>query len=217
MATGFIIKTVVIDGAEQVYSVYIPKDYDPKKAWPLVMFLHGIGERGSDGLLQTEVGIGRAIRRWPERFPCIVIMPQCPTTKTWGSDIELIDQSMQITREECNIDPDRIYLTGLSMGGFGTWMYGAKHPDFFAALLPICGGGKTAAAPILAKLPIWAFHGLDDTTVPPKMSQEMVEAVRKAGGDVRYTEYPGVGHNSWDNAYADPEVVAWMLQQKRAH
>ncbi len=214
-ATGFLTKTLEVKGQAYVYCVYVPRDYDPAKAWPLVLFLHGVGERGTDGLLQTEVGIGRAIRRWPDRFPCLVVMPQCPTSVWWTNVIELMDRSLAETREAYNIDPNRIYLTGLSMGGFGTWMYGAMRADYFAALVPICGSGKTDDASKLAQVPIWALHGSDDTRVKPEKSREMVEAVKKAGGKVKYTVYPGVGHNSWDRAYGDPKVIKWMLRQTR--
>jgi predicted peptidase len=118
-------------------------------------------------------------------------------------------------RAAYTIDPKRIYLTGLSMGGFGTWGFAPSHIDTFAALMPICGGGSKKDAPALAKLPIWAFHGGDDETVPAEKSREMVEAVKAAGGKVKYTEYPGVGHNSWDAAYGDPEAIEWLLKQRK--
>jgi len=215
MATGFVNKVMQVDGVSHNYAVYVPRDYTPGRAWPMVVFLHGIGERGSDGLLQTEVGIGRAIRRHPERFPCIVVMPQCPDTVFWDKATGLIDTAMADTRAAYNIDPKRIYLTGLSLGGFATWIYGAHHADLFAALIPICGGGNPGDAGVLATLPIWAFHGTDDTAVPVLKTRIMVEALKKAGGNIKYTEYPGVEHNSWDPAYDDPETMKWLLQQSK--
>ncbi len=213
--TGFLNKCMTVDGVERTYVVYVPRDYDAGRSWPLVVFLHGMGERGDDGLLATAVGIGNAIRFHQDRFPCVVVMPQCPADKTWVAAFPHIDEALQLTREEYSIDPDRITLTGLSMGGYGTWAYGARHNEVFAALMPICGGGKAADAPDLSKLPIWAFHGGSDSVVSPEESRKMVKAVQEAGGDVRYTEYPGVDHNSWDNAYGDPEAIAWLLGQKR--
>jgi len=215
IATGFIDKTINIDEKEYAYSVYIPKGYDPSKKWPFAVFLHGIGERGDDGLLQTDVGIGRAIRRNPERFPFIVAMPQCPKDSMWDKRFDLIDSVVAQSLAELSIDEKRMYVTGLSMGGFGAWLYGAARVDKFAAILPICGGGKIDDAPALAKIPIWAFHGAEDSVVKPEKSREMVEAVKKAGGDVKYTEYPGVNHNSWDKAYGDEEAIAWLLKQSR--
>jgi len=204
-----------VGGASRTYVVYVPENYDPARRWPLVVFLHGMGERGDDGLIQSEVGIGTAIRRNEGRFPCIVVMPQCPDDRKWTDAFDHIDRAIAGVSKDYTIDPDRMLLTGLSMGGFGTWSYGAEHADRFAALMPICGGGNVEDAPALATLPIWAFHGGSDETVPPQRSREMVEAVEAAGGDIRYTEYPEAGHNSWDRAYGDPEAIAWLLAQKK--
>jgi predicted peptidase len=213
-ATGFLNKTMAVDGHERRYVVYVPSDYTPKKTWPLILFLHGAGERGDDGLIQTEVGIGRAIRRHADRFPCIVVMPQCPRTVWWDKAFIDMETALSRTEEEYAIDPKRVYLTGLSLGGFGTWTYGALHADRFAALMPICGGGNPADAEKLARLPIWAFHGADDQTVPPAKSEEMVDAIRKANGNVQYTVVPNTGHNSWDAAYDNPETIKWLLEQR---
>lgn len=212
---GFLVNSMTVRDRERLYALYVPPEYTPEESWPLVVFLHGIGERGDDGLFQTEVGIGRAIRRHADRFPCLVLMPQCPEGRLWGGAVEDIETAMAQTRAGYNVDPARIYLTGLSMGGYGTWRYGAEHVDLFAALVPICGGGRPQDADELAKVPIWAFHGAEDRSVDPRKSREMVDAVREAGGDVRYTEYPGVGHNSWDAAYDDPNTVEWLLDQRK--
>ena len=214
-ATGFINK-VVQSGAEvRRYVVYVPREYDPAVAWPLIVFLHGLGERGDDGLLQTQVGLPAAIRRWPDRFPCLVLMPQCPESTYWDGAIESIEAALAKTLSEYSVDTTRITLTGLSMGGFATWIYGARAADTFAALMPICGGGNVESAAVLAETPIWAFHGADDTVVPVEQSRAMVEAVRGAGGDPRYTEYPDTGHNAWDKAYADAKAVKWLLNQTK--
>jgi len=213
--TGFIQKTMTVNGKDRAYAVFVPRDYDPHKAWPLVVFLHGSGERGSDGFLQTDVGIGHAIRQNADRFPCIVVMPQCPKKVWWDKAFDDIDLATSLTMKEYTIDKRRVYLTGLSMGGFATWVYGADHVDRFAALMPICGGGRPQDAPKLAKVPIWAFHGALDKTVNPQESRRMVEAVKKAGGDVRYTEFPNDEHNSWDDAYGDAKAIRWLLSQKK--
>ena len=214
-ATGFLIKTMAVENRQRPYVVYVPREYDPGRQWPLIVFLHGIGERGDDGLLQTEVGIGRAIRRHARRFACLVLMPQCPEDRMWGDATTDIETAMAQTRDEYNIDPSRIYLTGLSMGGFGTWLYGAAHVETFAALMPICGGGNPDDAEKLATIPIWAFHGADDPRVDARRSRQMVDAVKKAKGTIRYTEYPGVEHNSWDQAYDDPKAIRWLLKQRK--
>lgn len=213
--TGFLDKVIDVGGRLRRYEVYVPYDYDPKQSWPVILFLHGAGERGEDGLKQTAVGIGHAIRMNPDRFPTIVVMPQCPEDVWWDAALDDVKIALDQTRAEYNIDPNRIYLTGLSMGGFGTWIYGAAEVDTFAALMPICGGGKLEDAAKLARVPIWAFHGDADETVKPEESRKMVEAVKKAGGRVQYTEYKGVGHNSWDAAYGDAKAIKWLLQQRR--
>ncbi len=215
MTTGCVNKTMSIDGTERRYVVYVPYEYEPAREWPLVLFLHGAGERGDDGLIQSEVGIGRAIRRWSERFPCIVVMPQCPRGVWWDKALPHAELAMEQTRAEYRIDPARVYLTGLSMGGYGTWLIGAREPVQYAALMPICGGGEPGDAKELARTPIWAFHGGKDGTVKPEESRRMVEAVKKAGGDVQYTEFPDLSHNSWDAAYSDKDAIAWMLKQRR--
>ncbi len=213
--TGFLNKTMMVDGKPRHYVLYVPRDYVPSQKWPLIVFLHGMGERGSDGLAQSEVGIGRAIRLHPDRFPCLVVMPQCPDKKTWATAPKDIETCMRDTQKNYSVDDDRVYLTGLSMGGYGAWIYGAQNIKTFAAIMPVCGGGRVQDAETLARVPIWAFHGADDSTVNPEKSKEMVEAVKKAGGDVQYTEYAGVGHNSWDKAYDEARAIKWLLSHRR--
>lgn len=215
MAVGMVSKTITVGDAERTYVVYVPPEYDASKEWPLVLFLHGAGERGDDGVDQSTVGIGPAIEANPDRFPCIVVMPQCPRNVMWTGRYDEIDAALNATLEEYNIDRSRMYLTGLSMGGYGTFMYGADHVDTFAAMAPICGGGRVTDAAKLATVPMWVFHGSSDPVVAPDKSRSMVEAIKAAGGDIRYTEYEGVGHNSWDNAYGDPELMDWMLSQTK--
>lgn len=232
IATGFINKTMVVDGNPRRYVVYVPREYDPAQTWPLIVFLHGAGERGDDGLAQTEVGIGTAIRRHADRFPCLVLMPQCPDSvkipdnpnpkeiekvigKILCEFMDHIETAYDQTLKNYSVDPSRVYLTGISMGGFGTWILGARHHDRYAAIMPICGGGLKDDASKLATLPVWAFHGTDDSVVPADESRKMVKAVREAGGKVQYTEFPGVDHNSWDPAYDDEKAIRWLLNQKK--
>ncbi len=232
--SGFINKTLDFDGARYRYVVYVPYEYSEQKAWPLIVFLHGAGERGNDGLVQTEVGIGTAIRRFPDRFPAIVLFPQCPENEFWDVMFAPLETMMARIREEYTIDPSRIYLTGLSMGGYGAWLWASTKSDTFAALMPICGGGNVEEVagrlgrPLsgdygtpeerirhLATLPTWVFHGADDATVPVERSREMVAALQAAGGNVRYTEFPDIGHNSWDTAYAHEKAIRWLFKQQR--
>ncbi len=216
--TGFLDRAVTIEGKSYPYVVYVPRAYRAEKPWPAILFLHGAGERGSDGLKQSEVGLGRAVRMNPERYPAITVFPQCPTGDSFrslGGKIALM--ALDATLKEFKIDEKRQYLTGLSMGGYGTWAIAAQFPERFAALVPICGGGEPATmAPRLKGVPIWVFHGDADQAVPVARSREMVEAIKGAGSTVvKYTEYPGVGHNSWDAAYGDAEMATWLFSQHR--
>lgn len=209
-------KRADVGGVSRTYVVYVPRDYTHTAPWPLIVFLHGMGERGDDGLLQTEVGIGRAIRRHADRFPCLVLMPQCSANGWWNGSQGDIDVSLAAVQAEYNIDCRRISLTGFSMGGCHTWLYGAQQTDVYSALMPICGEGNILDGPMLARVPIWAFHGSDDAAKPVGKSREMVEAVRAAGGHVEYTEYTGVGHECWDLAYSDAWTIQWLLEQRKA-
>lgn len=196
----------------------VPTAYSPRRAWPLIVFLHGIGERGHDGVKQTEVGIGPWVAKNPERFPALVLMPQCAPNAMWGSEssVAQINAAMEYVLANYSVDKRRIVLTGLSMGAFGAFAYGADNVDRFAAIVPVCGRGDPRRGPDLAKVPMWVFHGAQDTVVPPDGSRVMVEAIKAAGGNVRYTEYPDLNHNSWDATYSNPEVIEWMLAQKRS-
>jgi predicted peptidase len=230
--TGFLNRTVQVGEEKYRYQVYVPADWSKSTTWPVVLFLHGAGERGQDGLIQTEVGIGTAIRRHPDRFPCIVVMPQCRAGSWWTEPgmeqlaLKALDQAIR----EFKGDTRRVYLTGLSMGGYGTWSLASKHPARFAALAPICGGVRpparlrtaelpedpyTPVAQKVASIPVWIFHGGSDRTVPPSESRKMNEALTSLKAQVRYTEYEGVGHNSWDRAYGEPEFMSWLLARRR--
>jgi predicted peptidase len=227
VATGFLDRKLVIGEAEFAYSVFIPADYTPDRAWPAILFLHGSGERGDDGLLQTEVGIATAIRRNRRLCPAIVVMPQCPAGAIWAdANLDMAMRCVQHASQDYHIDAERLYLTGLSLGGMGAWILAARAPQYFAAVVPICGFysrpdlapdpvalKKDAAA--LATLPVWAWHGGVDKNVPPQRSREIIAAIREAGGDAKYTEVPDAAHNVWDRAYADAALWDWLLRQKR--
>ena len=194
------------------YLLYLPKDYEQKPAWPLLLFLHGSGEKGDDLNLVKKHGPPKLIEEGKE-FPFIVVSPQCPSRKSWEPFelSALLDEMV----EKYKVDQDRIYVTGLSMGGFGTWALAAHTPNRFAAIVPICGGGDPNRVRRLAHIPVWVFHGAKDPTVPLEMSQKMVEALKKSGGNPKFTIYPEAGHDSWTEAYNDPQLYEWLLQQKR--
>jgi predicted peptidase len=194
------------------YLLYLPKDYKDKDSWPLMLFLHGAGERGSDLELVKTHGPPKLIEQGKE-FPFIVVSPQCATRRFW-QPLELSALLDEIC-EEYHVDQDRIYVTGLSMGGFGTWALATYQPDRFAAIVPICGGGEPRRARNIAHLPTWVFHGAKDEAVPLELSEAMVEALKRAGGNVKFTVYPEADHDSWTQAYDTPELYEWLLEQKR--
>ena len=179
---------------------------------PLIVFLHGSGERGND---VQKVKIHGPMKQAEQEtdFPFMILSPLCPKGTWWviGEVVELIDDI--IVRYP--VDEDRIYLTGISMGGYGTWDLAAKHPEKFAAIVPICGGGDPNTAGSLSPLPIWVFHGAEDPTVPVRNSDVMVEALKKAGNDVQYTVYLKVAHDSWTQTYENPRLYEWLLKHRR--
>ena len=195
------------------YLLYLPKDYAQKDSWPLLLFLHGSGERGENLDRVKSHGPPKLIAAGKE-FPFIVVSPQCPSRSRGWQPYELSALLDEIV-EKYNVDKDRIYVTGLSMGGSGTWSLAAFSPDRFAALVPICGRGDPATARRISHVAVWVFHGAKDPTVPLEQSERMVEALKKAGGNVKFTIYPEAGHDSWTAAYNDPELFKWLLEQKR--
>lgn len=215
------------------YRLLAPAATRPGDRHPLVLFLHGAGERGTDNLAQLKylpAWLAEPAAR--ERFPCHVLAPQCRPEKKWAdadwSATESTAQSpaptpdmlgaiaaLEDTLRREAVDPDRVFVTGLSMGGYGTWDLAARMPGRFAAALPICGGGDERTAAKLVALPIWCFHGDADRAVPVERSRTMIEAIRAAGGEPRYTELAGVGHDSWTPAYRDPAVLEWLFSQRR--
>ena len=226
------------------YLLFLPKGYDAKaeQKWPLLLFLHGSGERGTNVWLVTvhgppklvkpvvEPAKGETIEGRRQREAAtkllaenfIVVSPQCPTGSRWDNDtlLALLDHLSAVHQ----VDTNRVYLTGLSMGGFGTWSLGCRHPNRFAALVPICGGGERIDILVgsrerkaaLQSLGVWAFHGGKDATVPPEESEKMVNTLKKAGvTDIQLTVYPEAGHDSWSAAYATPKLYEWLLQHRR--
>lgn len=223
-ATGFLYKTIELEGETYAYSVFVPPDYTPDKAWPAILFLHGSGERGTDGFLQTDVGIGHALRLRHQLIPAVVVMPQCRPNEFWtGTMSRLALRCLEQTSREYRLDRDRLYLTGLSLGGHGVWFIAAEHPQIFAALVPICGfaelgdptGVARQLAPRLVGTPAWAFHGALDASVPAEKSREMVAAIRQAGGEAYYSELPERNHFIWDTVYGRPELWRWLFDQRR--
>lgn len=196
------------------YWLYLPEDYGSQEKCPLILFLHGAGERGDD-LEKVKVHGPPKLVEQRTDCPAIVVSPQCPNERIWSTSqlSLLLDKCM----ETLKVDPDRVYVTGLSMGGFGTWALAAKEPKRFAAAVPICGGGDVSKASRLVDLPIWVFHGGKDTVVTPDYSQRMVDAIRKAGGTkVKLTIYPEANHDSWTKTYANDDVARWLLSQTRS-
>jgi predicted peptidase len=219
-------------GAKLPYLLLKPGQYDPAKTYPLVMFYHGAGERGDDNKSQWKNGI--EVFQTPEnreKYPCFIIAPQCPKDKQWvnvpwgdESEVQPAEPSEQLrlsleilesVRKEFPIDANRLYVMGLSMGGFATWDVITRHPKLFAAAVPICGGGDEKMAVKIKDLPIWAFHGGADPVVKTLRTRNMIAAIKEAGGNPKYTEYPGVGHDSWTRSFHDPQLLAWIFEQKK--
>jgi predicted peptidase len=219
--TGFVDKTYKDpSGTEYKYVLFVPHDYKKGTPTPTILFLHGAGETKSTkggGKMPVEVGIGPAIKKREKTFPFIVVIPRAEGFG-WGADTKNAERALAMLDEvmkEYKVDPKRQYLTGLSMGGMGTWSIAMAHPDRFAAIAPICGRGDTKSASKIKDLPCWCFHGDADTAVKVEGSRDMIDAIKKAGGNPKYTEYPGVGHNSWDKAYGTDELYTWLLEHRK--
>ncbi len=196
------------------YLVHIPEEAQKAsdKKWPAILFLHGAGERGTNVWKVATHGPPKIVKTHPN-FQFVVISPQCPPNRWW--DNESLVALVEEVQKKYPIDPDRFYLTGLSMGGYGSWSLAAARPDLFAAVVPICGGGNVADANKLKELPIWVFHGVKDPVVPLKQSEDMVEALKAVGNAVKFTKYPEAQHDSWTVTYENPELYKWLLQHQR--
>jgi predicted peptidase len=198
------------------YLLYLPKGYgEQDQKWPLMLFLHGSGERGDDLDLVKRHGPPKLVAEGKD-FPFIIVSPQCPLGQWWPEKIDTLVALLDDVQSAYAVDPNRVYLTGLSIGGYGTWALACEHPDRFAAIAPICGGGEPFLADRLRDVPVWAFHGAKDPVVPVIESEVMVEAVRRAGGQAKLTIYPDAGHDAWTAAYNDPELYVWLLSHRRA-
>ena len=198
------------------FLLYTPEESEVGKPWPLLIFLHGRGERGSDINRVKKHGPPKQIARG-ETLPFLMVAPQCLVGehgKGWWRTNDL-EELLAFIKATAPVDPKRMYLTGLSMGGFGTWSWAAEHPNTFAAVAPVCGGGNPAKAARYGTLPIWAFHGDKDQVVPLQMSKRMVDAVQAAGGNAKLTVYRGVGHDSWTKTYANSELYTFLLSHTK--
>jgi poly(3-hydroxybutyrate) depolymerase len=227
--TGFLNRRVTVHGVSYKYMVYLPEDYDAHRKWPVILFLHGSGERGSDGETETNIGLPAAIRNHPDRWPFVVVMPQVPWNEHHWTDPDMMAMAigaLDASLREFHGDADRVYLTGLSMGGHGVWELARNYPGRWAALVPVASGLRWSWAPTarttdpnlpeeyvaaIGRTPVWIFHGSEDHTVATAQGEEMYEALKAAGGHVRFWEYEQVGHASWDRAYAEPELPRWLL------
>lgn len=219
-------------GATLKYRLFSPAAADAATKPPLVLFLHGAGERGDDNVAPLVHGVVEFHRR-QARHPCAVLVPQCPAGGRWvevdwggkaGSGTFPTEASEPLRLATAvvdeliaagNVDPDRVYVTGLSMGGYGTWYAAVMPGSRFAAAAPVCGGGDPAWAKRYVGLPLWAFHGGADRVVLPSRSREMIDAIEAAGGEPKYTEYEGVGHDSWTRTYADDAFHDWLFAKRR--
>ncbi len=195
------------------YLLFLPRDYGKDdRLWPTILFLHGAGERGDDLGILGRIALPMVLEERDD-FPFIVISPQCPREKRWSNDflITLLDDIVA----RYQVDTDRVYLTGLSMGGNGTWNLAFEYPDRFAAIAPVCGWGDSKQVSRVREIPTWVFHGELDTSVPVERGKEIVEALEKIGSRVRTTFYPGRGHDCWHETYNDPVLYDWFLRHRR--
>ncbi len=231
--TGILFRTAKVSGTARRYEVYVPPEWTAKEKWPVILFLHGIGHRGEYPAQSQESVLARLFLRYGKPPRAIIVFPRCPADATW------IEPKMEVyalaalrnSVRELRGDSWRLYLTGLSMGGYGTWYIASRNPGMFAAIVPICGGvraPKTVPLPAVSTAddpfadvarrigatPAWIFHGDADDTIDVAESRKMAAAMKAQGGEVRYTEYPGVGHNSWNRAYSDPNLMEWLLLKK---
>lgn len=232
--TGFLNRSLLFRGVLYHFQIYVPENYSrrDRRHWPIILFLHGRGERGSEGMWQTQVGLPQAVRDHPERWPFLIVMPQCPQGHYWtdpgmmGMALSALDQET----DEFHADPARTYLTGLSLGGYGAWEIARLNPGRFAAIAIAAGGIFWSYAPerwrqsatlpaeyahAIGHTPVWLFHGSQDPIVSPRESELMFSAFKAAGGDIRLWVYLGLHHDCWTRAYDEPELPRWLLDHHR--
>lgn len=216
-------RSVQVEETDFKYQIYVPANSGNLRNLPLIVFLHGIGQRGSGGFLPTEGGSGAIARHYLGQVPAIILLPQCRVGSFWSDPVmeKMVMLEIEQTVEEFGADSKRTSLTGISMGGYGVWFLAARHPEKFAALVSICGGSPfthgerfSSIAEKVGKTPAWLFHGADDKVVPVTESRQIVEALESLGGRVKYNEYAGVGHNVWMNALTEKELLPWLLTQR---
>ncbi len=214
-------QTVIPHSYHLKYLLHLPDGYNQEagRHWPVILFLHGAGERGQNLELVLKHGIPRIVEEMQD-FPFITIAPQCPMDTWWSDHFPVLDVLLKEVVDRYDVDQNRIYVTGISMGGYGTWHLAATYPERFAAIAPICGGGPwfygfPEKVRDLVKTPVWAFHGALDEIVPLRESQILVDELRAVGGDVRMTIYPDAGHDSWTQTYRNPELYNWFLSNRK--
>jgi predicted peptidase len=234
---AFTARHVQVDGRDVAYQVFVPRHWSPDREWPVVLFLHGSGERGSDNQAQLKQGLPPWLKEHGDGFPAVVVAPQAPEGTIWdGAQEQAALAAMEDSVQAYHGDRSRLYITGLSMGGYGAWQFAVDHPGLFAAAAVVCGavrapddmpelvvhgtpaGGNPYqwVAARVKPMPVWIFHGEVDDVVPPSEARNMYAALLKAGDDVRYTQFPGVNHGSWVPAYATAELWPWMLSHQAA-
>jgi acetyl esterase/lipase len=231
--TGFLNRRIELHGVTYHFQVYLPEEWrrDDHKEWPIILFLHGRGERGTEGMWQTQIGLPQAVRDHPDRWPFIIVMPQCPIPGYWtDADMQALAMAtLDQESAEFHADPDRTYLVALSLGGYGAWELARNYPDRWAAIVIAASGIFWSYAPerwqevttlpaeyarAVGHTPLWLFHGADDPLVPPRESELMFQALKAAGGHVRYWLYQGYKHDCWTRAFAEPEVPRWLLSHR---
>lgn len=215
-------RTVNVDAKDYTFQIHVPPDAKNTPNLPIIIFLHGIGQRGSGGFVPTNGAGGAIAKHYLGQVSAIILLPQCRTGSYWSDPVmeKMVMQSLAHTVEEFKADEKRIYLTGVSMGGYGVWHVASEFPDKFAALVSICGGSSIvkgdrfdALAKKIGKTPAWVFHGAEDVVVPVTESRQIVQALKDNGGDVRYNEYENVGHKVWMNALGEKDLMSWLLAQ----
>jgi acetyl esterase/lipase len=231
--TGFLNRKIELHGTTYRFQVYLPEEWrrDDHKQWPIILFLHGRGERGSEGMWQTQIGLPQEVRDHPERWPFVIVMPQCPEPNYWTDPdmLALAMASLDQETAEFHGDPERTYLSGISLGGYGAWELARLHPQRWAAVVITSSGIFWSYAPerwqevstlpaeyadAIGHTPVWIFHGTDDNVVQPRESELMFEAVKTAGGRVRLWLYQGLKHDCWTRAFNEPEVPRWLLSHR---